>query len=141
GLIYMVNLASQTLLMGQVGGLTDRLGRKPMFLLGLFGSSAVFALYGVAPSYLWIIPIHVLLGLSWCSLITSSTAYIGDYAPLEAQASMMSLLFTITGLAWIAGSGLAAAIVDVVGLRSYMFIAAGLAAMGGAYALRFMEPS
>ena len=139
GLLYMVNLASQTLLMGQVGSLTDRLGRKPVFLLGLFGSSAVFALYGVAPSYLWIIPIHVLLGLSWCSLITSSTAYIGDYAPLEAQASMMSLLFTVTGLAWIAGSSLAAATVDLVGLRNYMFIAASLAALGGLYANKFME--
>ncbi len=51
----------------------------------------------------------------------------------------MSLLFTITGLAWIAGSSLAAATVDLVGLRNYMFIAASLAALGGLYANKFME--
>ena len=139
GLLYTVNLASQTLLMGQVGQLTDRLGRKPVFLLGLFGSSAVFVLYGLSPHYLWIIPVHVLLGLSWCSLITASTAYIGDRAPVEAQGAMMSLLFTVTGLAWIAGSSLAAAVVDLVGLRNYMFIAASLAALGGLYSSYFME--
>lgn len=139
GLLYMVNLASQTLLMGRVGQLTDRAGRRPVFLLGLFGSSTVFLLYGLAPYYLWIIPIHVLLGLSWSSLITSSTAYIGDHAPRDAQGAMMSLLFTVTGLSWIAGSSLAAAVVDFVGLRNYMFIAALLAATGGLYAGVFMK--
>jgi MFS family permease len=139
GLLYAVNLASQTALMGYVGHLADKLGRKPTLLLGLFGSSAVFTLYGLAPHYLWIAPIHVLLGLSWCSLINASTAHIGDRAPMEAQGYTMSLLFTITGLAWIAGSSLAAATVDLLGLRNYMFLAASLASLGGLYVAKFME--
>ncbi|PCN50510.1 hypothetical protein B6U99_04070 [Candidatus Geothermarchaeota archaeon ex4572_27] len=135
GVIYMVNLASQSLLMSYVGSLTDRLGRKPIMLLGLFGSSAVFALYGLAQSYLWIIPVHVLLGLSWSSLMTASAAYIGDEAPEDAQATMMGLLFMVTGLAWIAGSSMASGLVKLVGLRGYMFVASALSAIGGLYGI------
>lgn len=141
GILYMVNLASQSLLMGYVGSLTDKWGRKPVFLMGLFGSSTVFALYGLSKNYLWIIPIHVLLGLSWNSLITASTAYIGDEAPGEAHGAMMSLLFTVTGLAWIAGSSLAAGLVGLIGLRKYMFVAAAFSALGGLYGLVYMEES
>ncbi|MCX8204655.1 MAG: MFS transporter [Candidatus Nezhaarchaeota archaeon] len=140
GILYAVNMVSQTALMRHVGRLTDKIGRKPVFVLGLFASSAVFLIYGLSTHYLWILPAHVLLGLAWCSLITASTAYVGDRAPLEAQGAAMSLLFTTTGLAWIAGSGLAAALVDFVGLRNYMLIAALLSAVGGAYAVWFMEP-
>lgn len=139
GLLYMVNLASQTALMGCVGNLTDKAGRKPVFLIGLFGSSLVFMFYGLAQNHLWIIPIHILLGLSWCSLITASTSYIGDESPEDAHGAMMSLLFTVTGLSWIIGSSLAAATVSFVGLRNYMFIAAGLSAIGGLYSAFKMQ--
>lgn len=140
GLLYAVNMASQTALMRYVGRLTDRVGRKPVFVFGLFASSAVFIVYGLSTHYIWVLPAHVLLGLAWCSLITASTAYVGDRAPAEAQGAAMGLLFTTTGLAWIAGSGLAAALVGHIGLRNYMFVAALLSAAGGAYASWFMEP-
>lgn len=139
GILCMVNLASQTLLMGYVGALTDRLGRKPVFLLGLFGSSIVFILYGVAQNYLWIVPIHVLLGLSWCSLINSATAYVGDHSPRGLHGATMSLLFTATGLAWIIGSSLAAATVEVLGLRNYVFLAAAISTLGGLYSALKMK--
>ncbi|MEM4700443.1 MAG: MFS transporter [Candidatus Nezhaarchaeales archaeon] len=140
GALYAVNMASQTVFMRYAGHLTDRIGRKPVFVLGLFASSIVFVIYGLSTHYLWMLPANVLLGLAWCSLITSSTAYVGDRAPAEAQGAAMGMLFTTTGLAWIAGSGLAAALVDAVGLRNYMFVAALLSAAGGAYAGWFMEP-
>lgn len=140
GALYAVNMASQTVFMRYAGRLTDRVGRKPVFVFGLFASSAVFATYGLSAHYLCMLPANILLGLAWCSLITSSTAYVGDRAPAEAQGAAMGLLFTTTGLAWIAGSGLAAVLVDHIGMRNYMFVAALLSAAGGAYASWSMEP-
>jgi hypothetical protein len=88
--------------------------------LGTMLSALVFILYYFATSYLYLIAVQVILGVSW------SLLYLGSLINLfnnnRSKASTGSLLESIISIAVIVGSMLGGMIAELFGLRSVMLV-------------------
>ncbi|MEM1538127.1 MAG: MFS transporter [Candidatus Nezhaarchaeales archaeon] len=124
GFIYAVNLVTQTAFMVQAGKLSDRFGRKITLTIALLLSALTFIAYALAPNAYLIVPVQVVLGVSWSMLITSSTALAGDLAPSERRAEVMGRLFTALSLGSVVGPVISGFVSSVTGIRIYMVLAA-----------------
>jgi len=60
-----------------LGALSDRLGRRPVLLVSLFGFGVNYVLLGIAPTIGWLFAARILCGISGAS-ITTANAYIAD---------------------------------------------------------------
>lgn len=56
GLITTAFLASQSLTNPWWGWISDRIGRKPVVLIGTFGTMVGFLLFGFSETYAWVLP-------------------------------------------------------------------------------------
>jgi len=88
--------------------------------LGTMLSALVFILYYFATSYLYLIAVQVILGVSW------SLLYLGSLINLfnnnRSKASVSSLLESIISIAVIVGSMLGGMIAELFGLRSVIIV-------------------
>ena len=123
GSIYAINALVQFIFMGKV---MDRIVNKHhninfmLLQLGTMLSALVFILYYFATSYLYLIAVQVILGVSW------SLLYLGSLINLfnnnRSKASTGSLLESIISIAVIVGSMLGGMIEELFGLRSVMLV-------------------
>jgi MFS family permease len=116
-----------TLLAG--GALADRLGRRPVLVIGFGGTAAAFVLFAVAGSLPCLLPALVLYGLAISFVDLGANAAGSAYEHAHATTAM-------TGLhAWFSAGALAGAISSAVALRAgisyrgvYLALAAVMAA-------------
>jgi MFS family permease len=77
------------------GALTDRLGRRPLMAVGIFGTIQLYLGIAFAPA-LWVIvlvfTIEAIAG--WSIYLTASNAMIADTVPFERRAEAYSLIRT-----------------------------------------------
>src|SRR5258708_6563650 len=98
-----------------LGRLSDRLGRRPVLLLSLIGTSLGFllmgfasripfgvALFGLAPVIMWLFVARVIDGISGGNISTAQ-AYIADVTPPEERAKGMGLIGAAFGLGFTFG--------------------------------------
>ncbi len=84
------------------GRISDRVGRRPIILLGLFGSVVSYLIFGLAHS-LWVLFIsRVCAGIAGANISTAQ-AYIADSTPPERRARGMGLVGAAYGLGFIFG--------------------------------------
>ena len=133
-----------------LGRLSDRVGRRPVLLLSLIGTSLGFllmgfahrmpfgvALFGLLPVIIWLFLARIIDGISGGNISTAQ-AYIADVTPPDERAKGMGLIGAAFGLGFIFGPAIG-------GLMSHFspeapfFFAAGLAALN-ATALYFLLP-
>ncbi len=85
-----------------LGALGDRIGRRPVILFNILGSSAAYFLFGWA-STLWLLMLaRVLEGVTGGSISTSQ-AYIADITPPEDRMKRFGLIGAVFGLGFILG--------------------------------------
>jgi len=109
-----------------MGKVMDRIVNKHhninfmLLQLGTMLSALVFILYYFATSYLYLIAVQVILGVSW------SLLYLGSLINLfnnnRSKASTGSLLESIISIAVIVGSMLGGMIAELFGLKSVMLV-------------------
>ena len=87
-----------------LGGLSDRVGRRPVLLLCLFGASLAYLLLGLASTPTLVAAV-VLAGGAGGTQATAQ-AYIADSTPPERRARGMGLIGAAFGLGLIAGPAL-----------------------------------
>jgi multidrug resistance protein len=108
-----------------LGKLSDRLGRRPVILVSLFGAVVGYLIFGFAGA-LWVLFLsRVIAGIAGGNL-SACSAYIADVSPPQELTKNMGLV----GLAWGIGLVLGPAMGGVFGqwdLRAPAFISAGLA--------------
>src|SRR5215216_3435554 len=88
-----------------LGGLSDRIGRRPVLLLCLFGASLAYLLLGLAQTLLMLVAAVVLAGGAGGTQATAQ-AYIADSTPPEGRARGMGLIGAAFGLGLMAGPAL-----------------------------------
>lgn len=88
-----------------LGALSDKIGRRPVLLIGILG----LALMMVIPAFshsLWLIFFSRLIGGMMSSNIVVAQAYIADITPCESRVSSFGKIGAIFGIAFVLGPAL-----------------------------------
>ena len=130
GLVNALGPAMAMLGMLFAGRLSDRVGRRKVFLAG-------FAVLGLAPlvfafaSDAWGMAAgFVILGLSFGPFYIGSTAHVGDLIPAERHGAMLGLFESSRAVGGVVGPLIAGAIVPAVGFRGMFLALASFAVLG-----------
>lgn len=110
GLLMSSFSAMQFLFAPLWGRLSDRIGRRPVLLIGLLGSTVFYALFGLSTQWqsLWgLFVTRIGAGVSGATIATAQ-AYIADVTPLDRRARGMALIGAAFGLGFTFGPLLSA---------------------------------
>jgi DHA1 family tetracycline resistance protein-like MFS transporter len=137
GLLLAVYSAMQFIFAPILGKLSDRVGRRPVLLGSIIGTSIGFLIMGLAGS-LWLLFVaRVIDGITGGNISTAQ-AYIADVTPPEKRSSGMGLIGAAFGLGFIFGPAIGG-VMSHVSLGAPFVFAAALAA-GNAVAIYFLLP-
>lgn len=114
-----------------VGNLGDRFGRRPVFLVSLFGFGTDFLLMGLAPSIIWLFVGRSIAG-GLGAIFGPANAAMADMSTAEDRAASFGKVGAAFGLGFIMGPALGGLLGDF-GTRVPFFVAAGLAFANGIY--------
>lgn len=88
------------------GTLSDRIGRRPIILVGLFGFAVSFFLFGLADGRLWVMYTSRLIGGLFSGAVTScAVAYVADITTEDNRTKGMGLVGMAIGLGFVIGPG------------------------------------
>lgn len=130
---------SQFLLAPLWGKLSDRIGRRPVLLIGLLGSAASYILFAFAGSLWMLLLSRVLAGVAGAN-VPVAQAYIADVTPQEKRASGMGLLGAAFGLGFVFGPALGGLLAPISPAAPGL-VAAGLCAVNALLAFVFLPES
>ncbi|HET8998756.1 MAG TPA: MFS transporter [bacterium] len=108
------------------GAVSDRIGRKPVFALGLLGYAVSFVMFGLSHQVWELFLARMLGGILSAATLPTAMAYIGDTTTEEGRGSGMGLMGAAMGLGFTIGPGIGA-ILGRVSLSLPFFVGAGLA--------------
>lgn len=109
------------------GGLSDKIGRRPVILMGVLGFAASFLLFGIADGSLAIMYASRVLGGLFSGAVTSViVAYVADITPPEQRTRGMGLVGMSIGLGFTIGPGVGG-LLSLVSRNTPFFAAAALA--------------
>lgn len=91
------------------GRLSDRIGRRPVLLLSLAGSTLSYLLLGFCTAYWQIFASRILAGFFGANIAVAN-AYIADITPPEQRSRGMGLIGAAFGLGFVLGPGIGALI-------------------------------
>ncbi|MBI4342598.1 MAG: MFS transporter, partial [Candidatus Omnitrophica bacterium] len=94
--------AMQCLFAPILGRLSDRVGRRPVLLVSLLGTSAGFFLMGFADSLAMLFAARIIDGITGGN-ISTAMAYIADITPARDRSKRMGLIGAAFGLGLIFG--------------------------------------
>jgi DHA1 family multidrug resistance protein-like MFS transporter len=85
------------------GRFSDRVGRKPVLLLGVAGFAGAFLLQGVAQSLFWFIAARTLAGILSSATLPTTMAYVADTTTAENRARGVGMIGAAMGVGMIFG--------------------------------------
>lgn len=110
------------------GKVSDRIGRKPVLLVGLLGTIASYILMGLAQTITLLFVARFISGIAGAN-IGAAQAYLADISTPENRAKAMGLLGAAFGLGFVFGPALGGWAGAVFNYAAPMYIAAGLATL------------
>lgn len=110
GLLYSVYSLAQLVFSPIWGGLSDRIGRRPIMLLSTAGAVFAYIMFGFAGS-LWVLFLSRLLAGVMGGNIATAQAYIADVTTDEDRARGMGLIGAAFGIGFVLGPAMAAALI------------------------------
>jgi DHA1 family tetracycline resistance protein-like MFS transporter len=122
-----------------LGALSDRLGRRPVLLVSLFGFGVNYVMLGLAPTIGWLFAARVLCGISGAS-VTTANAYIADISDASNRSQNYGLVGAAFGLGFIFGPAIGG-ILGHFGPRVPFFAAAAIVLVNWFYGLLVLPES
>jgi len=110
GLLFTVYSFAQILLSPIWGGLSDRIGRRPIMLLSTFGSVCAYLLFAFSQSFAMLLFSRLFAGIMAAN-ISSSQAYVADVTSHKDRAKGMGILGAAFGLGFVLGPAIAALLI------------------------------
>jgi DHA1 family tetracycline resistance protein-like MFS transporter len=105
GLLSLTFAAAQFLASPVLGAISDRVGRRTVLLLSVFGTGVGYFIFGFAGT-LWLLFLARLLDGFTGGNISTAQAYIADVSPPEDRAKNFGLVGAAFGLGFIIGPAL-----------------------------------
>ena len=119
------------------GNLSDRLGRKPMIVLGLLTSAAALPLIFRMTSFAGLVAVVPLLGVGVAAVTPATNALIADLVAARRLGTGMGVFGTIWEIGEAAGPILAGILIAQIGYQpAFDIIAVIIAAVAGVFAAR-----
>lgn len=118
------------------GRLSDRVGRRPVLLIGFAGSAASYLLFGLAGSFVALLASRVVAGVSGATVNVAQAA-LADVTPPAERSRAMGLIGAAFGIAFVIGPALAG-LTSRLGDAAPGLVAAGFAAVNLLLAARFL---
>lgn len=87
------------------GRLSDRIGRRPVILVGLLGSSLSYLLFAFATTY-WILLASRVLAGAMGATVNVAQAYLADVTTLAERPRALGLIGAAFGLGFVVGPGI-----------------------------------
>jgi len=109
------------------GAVSDRIGRKPVLLLGLGGFVVSFTVFALATRLWMLFAARALAGVLSSATLPAAMAYIGDVTPEDQRGGGMGLLGAAMGLGMIFGPAIGG-VFSRFGLQAPFAFSAALAA-------------
>ena len=85
------------------GRLSDKIGRRPVILIGLIGSSISFAYFGIVEEYILLLSSRILAGIFTGATLPTARAYVADITPPKDRARRYGLLGAAFGIGFTFG--------------------------------------
>ena len=120
------------------GILSDRFGRKPFVLFGMFAMAGAFVFYALANSYSMLVLARALDGLTAAATWSAALALLGDRFEGGEMGAKMGWAMMAAAVGGIAGPLVGGILSDGLGHRS-PFYAIGIACLLGGVAAVFLE--
>ncbi|PCE22263.1 tetracycline resistance MFS efflux pump [Paraburkholderia acidicola] len=122
-----------------LGVLSDRIGRRPVLLISLFGLAVDFFIMALAPTMVWLIVGRVLNGMTAASFSTAN-AYVADVTPPEQRARAFGWIGSALSLGFLGGPVLGGLLAGI-DLRLPFYVAGGLTALNWVYGFAVLPES
>jgi DHA1 family multidrug resistance protein-like MFS transporter len=113
------------------GSLSDRFGRKPILMLGVFGNAISMLALGLSTQLWMLFAARGLAGILSSATLPTAMAYISDSTDEKSRGGGMGVIGAAMGLGMILGPG-AGGMLSAISLQAPFYFAAGLSllAMG-----------
>jgi multidrug resistance protein len=105
GLLITVYSVAQFFLAPLWGRISDRVGRRPILILGLLGSAASYVIFAYASTLAILFLSRIMAGIGGAT-VPVAQAYIADITPPERRAGNLGLIGAAFGLGFIFGPAL-----------------------------------
>jgi len=121
------------------GILSDRVGRKPVVLIGYLAFIAMSTLLAVSGEFFVLVAAFILYGLSYGMAEGTQRALVADFAPAEIKATVLGAYHTSIGIVRL-GSGVVAGLLWIVFIPQATFAFGAIAAAVAAIGLALWKP-
>jgi DHA1 family multidrug resistance protein-like MFS transporter len=139
--LLVASYAVMRLIFGPIwGGLSDRVGRKPILLVGILGYVITMVWFGLATQLWMLFAARILSGILSSATAPTTMAYIGDSTPEDERGGGMGLLGAAGGVGTIIGPAVGG-FLATTSLSLPFFVAAGMALLALLLAIMFLPES
>jgi DHA1 family multidrug resistance protein-like MFS transporter len=139
--LLVASYAVMRLIFGPIwGSLSDRIGRKPVLLVGILGYAVTMVWFGLANTLWMLFAARILSGVLSSATAPTTMAFIGDSTPEKERGGGMGLLGAAGGVGTIIGPVLGGFLAGE-SLATPFFLAAGLSVLSLLLAIAFLPES
>ena len=122
------------------GSLSDRIGRKPVILIGLSGFALTLAMFGFAANLFMLFAARILGGILSSACLPTAMAYMADTTTEEERGAGMGMMGAAMGLGVIVGPAIGG-LMSKLHFGAPFFLAAGIAAVNMVFTALFLKES
>ena len=124
GILIGIYLGLSGFLMAPIGKFSDKIGRKPILILGSLGTSVTLIIYALAYDLFLLLAMQIFLSVVFAAIYTGGSAFVSDVAPEFKHNEAMGLLNSSLSLGAVTGSVLGGIMAELFGLRvMFVFLA------------------
>jgi len=140
GLLMAIFSAMQFLFSPMWGSLSDRFGRKPILMMGVFGNAISMLALGLSTQLWMLFAARGLAGILSSATLPTAMAYISDSTDEKSRGGGMGVIGAAMGLGMILGPG-AGGMLSGISLQAPFYFAAGLSLLAVAAIWFFLPES